>query len=324
MHPDWAPVPAPMPGDTWTYRRIDLYTKLEINRWSTRFLGAEQSWLKFRNVVPNQPSQGGPVFRMTLDLGHCQRSIDIADAKCGSVYTFPLRLGGKSGYQKLPNDGEYGYHSLDCVVAAREAVTVTAGTFDTYRVECEGAWVSTGGEGGYLYEGQLRQTYWYAPAVNNEVKHEIRVFKNKGGLDSQVGGELVTFGPGGTNPLSPSEAPSQDIGDERSPDADTISGHWYGVVQLSSSVRAGVEVVFDGTSGFYRLVAATENARSNPCFNHPFPLKVTSQTQTEVSFDVIEEGVVGPCKDQSVTLRRIGSRRLSGTKADGLLIRLGR
>jgi hypothetical protein len=139
-----------------------------------------------------------------------------------------------------------------------------------------------------------------------------------------VTGELVTFGPGGTNPSSPSEAPSEAIGDQRSSIAETLFGHWYGVVELSSSARAGVEVVFDGTSGSYRLVAATENARSNPCFNHPFPLKLTSQTQTEVSFDVIAKGVVGQCKDQSVTLRRIGSRRLSGTKADGLLIRLGR
>src|SRR5947209_7692260 len=39
--PSVAARPAPTVGDTWVYRRVDLFTGLEMNRWQVRFVGSD-------------------------------------------------------------------------------------------------------------------------------------------------------------------------------------------------------------------------------------------------------------------------------------------
>ncbi len=185
-----AAAPAPATGDTWIYRRVDLYTGLEIDRFSMRFVRREASELRFE--LAGRDDNPRPVAR-TLDLGSCNRAKDIPEAKCGSVYRFPLRLGARSGWAKLPNADAFGTSDQDCVVAAKESVTVPAGTFQAWRVDCGGIWMSGLGELDYIYQGQLRQVHWYAPSIHGEVKSIVRVWKNKGGLESQELTELMSF-----------------------------------------------------------------------------------------------------------------------------------
>jgi hypothetical protein len=303
---DAAPRPAPVPGDTWMYRRVDLFTGLEVNRWLVRFQGSDGDRLHFRTV-------GGGDFVKTRDLGPCTRSKDIPDVRCGSVYRFPLTLGARAGYQGLPNADEYGYHNLNCVVTKRETVTVPAGTFDAFRVDCEGIWVSNGGDLGAIYEGQLRQSYWYSPAMNTEVKQEIRVGKNKGGLDSQYAIELVGMRPAAGQPSTEATYP-------RSAD---YAGRWYGSVAIASGAEIGVEVVLGGGSGTYRLIPFRAGV-VNPCYGKLFPVHVTAATERELSFDVDEAELSPRCTNQSVSLQRTDANRLEGLKADGRAVRLVR
>ena len=322
---DSAPRPTPVIGDTWMYRRVDLFTGLEVNRWLVRFLGSDASGLRFKTL-------GAGDFVTTPDLGRCNRSKDIPEVRCAGVYRFPLVLGAKTGYEKQPNADDYGHHSLDCIVAQRETVTVTAGTFDTFRVDCRGIWVSNGGELGAIFQGQLRQSYWYAPAVNTEVKQEIRAGKPKGGWDTQYAIELVGLRPaasvqatGASSPPARTEIESTTIAAATapSPNLADYAGRWYGSVAIANGTEIGAEIVLAGESGSYRLIPFRA-AVVNPCYGKSFPVHVTSATARELAFDVNEAELSPGCPNQSVTLRRNGADRLEGLKEDGRAVRLVR
>ena len=84
---------------------------------------------------------------------------------------FPLAVGarwrqgyvGFTAFNNLIWDGE-----AQCKVPAFEAVTVPAGTFDAFRIECVEKWM-VGSR-----QGATHVTRWYAPAAETVVKQEHR------------------------------------------------------------------------------------------------------------------------------------------------------
>lgn len=82
---------------------------------------------------------------------------------------FPLAVGkrwsgayvGYTDYNKLLWDGE-----TSCKVEALEKITVRAGEYETFRIECKEGW-KVGTRGGFF-----RATRWYAPSIGLVVKEE--------------------------------------------------------------------------------------------------------------------------------------------------------
>ena len=78
----------------------------------------------------------------------------------GSLW--PFKVGNKVKYSYTRQDANGGYHygtNMSCKVAATETVTVPAGEFGTYRIDCKYPWQT--------------QSFWYAPAVDRTVKMEL-------------------------------------------------------------------------------------------------------------------------------------------------------
>jgi hypothetical protein len=81
--------------------------------------------------------------------------------------SFPLKVGKKwdgsyTGF--TADDGAQWEGSTSCEVKAYEKVTVAAGTFDAYRIECSGWWNAGAAQ------GRAESTAWYAPKAAAIVK----------------------------------------------------------------------------------------------------------------------------------------------------------
>lgn len=115
---------------------------------------------------------------------------------CDGALTFPLRVGDKTKYDKRPWSNGNGHNSAECEVKAVEAVTVPAGTFDAFRVECDGSWQrvfdrrSVGAN-----SGRTQETIWYSPMVNGYVKWNLFTYGLAGRSLIKEQTELAEFVP---------------------------------------------------------------------------------------------------------------------------------
>lgn len=192
--PASAPPPDPKFGDKWVYRKVDAYTDLEQGRYSLTFLRRDVQTMTFRRVELRNGGAG--FFRLTHELGLCLQNT-IGESGCGSVYQFPLTVGKKTGYKHLPIPGLAGYTTQDCVVEAYEPVKVSAGTFDAFRLECEGHYRFQDSD--FSWEGLIRETHWYAPSLNAQIKVFMRSYTQKGKPDRREIDELVSYTPSDGN-----------------------------------------------------------------------------------------------------------------------------
>ena len=183
------PAPQPASGDTWIYRSVDAYTDLETARRSATFVRRDAKSLVFR--VTDLKTGIESTVQRSLSLGRCasRRGVEI----CADPYLFPIQIGQSHGFQDMPAGNST--HDLDCVAKAYEKVTVPAGTFDAFRIECEGRWSVKTSD--YHFRGRLWNSHWYAPAVQQEVRVVWRTYRNNGGIDFYSRDELLEFRPAG-------------------------------------------------------------------------------------------------------------------------------
>ena len=184
--------PSPKVGDVWNYRTVDLWTGKEQSTLSLEFVGLEADRLTYRS----KSSLNNDVItdRETTDLGPCRTMRNSDQPICTGSLRFPIQLGQKTEFEKLPFLNGAGHRSAKCEVKGEEKVAVAAGTFDTVRVECAGYWnrVFDG-----TRSGRLTQTLWYAPKINRTVKNQFFDFNSFGGSPfNKNQTELVEFIPG--------------------------------------------------------------------------------------------------------------------------------
>jgi hypothetical protein len=233
--------PDPPVGELLTYRIVELFTKAEKSRYAMEFVRREGPMMVY--LITDPLTKRTRVVRRTADLGICTKSKDIPTEKCGGAYKFPLKVGQRQGFERRPKNNYWGFDSEDCRVEAFEKLSVPAGTFDTFRVECNGLWRSNFGERVMAFEGGLKDIHWYAPSLNAEIKVIIQVFSKS--LVSQEMHELVSIQTAAEHAAEAAAAPPPPrpgeftLGDThlsgaftRDPDGKTYSGNgrvsWVG------------------------------------------------------------------------------------------------
>jgi hypothetical protein len=170
-------------GDFYTYRILDLYTKLETSSFTEVVTAITDTEIEFSNGE-----------RVTDFLGNNSKDREgrrssgnqtyVAEYSIGKKWTTRFLSTGPQGQGK-PTEVE-----IDFKVVARENITVAAGTFDAYKVEGQG-WVLQFGV-------QLQWVYWIAPDKSR--RPVVVEFKRR-----HIGGkvliadryELVAFKQGG-------------------------------------------------------------------------------------------------------------------------------
>ncbi len=140
---------------------------------------------------------GAPRMRMVrLSVWHLQPNAPSQ----GEIraLAFPLSVGKTWDYEY-----RVGGREIDAVTAYRyrahvdgvESIVVPAGRFETLRVTHEGRWSRYVLEQGRLVErsGDVRTTYWYAPAVGSWVRLEIDLRRPDGARELGVRQELIEY-----------------------------------------------------------------------------------------------------------------------------------
>ena len=114
----------------------------------------------------------------------------ICTLVCAGALQFPLQVGNKHRFEKLPWQDGNGHSTDTCEVKGKENVTVPAGSFDTVRIECEGLWTRVF-DG--TFSGREIQNLWYSPAIKRFVKTQYTNYRSSGGVFDKTETQLVEF-----------------------------------------------------------------------------------------------------------------------------------
>ncbi len=190
--PAQADLPAPKIGEVWKYRTIDRWNNTETGSYQEELVDIQPNRLVFRSR--SSRSAEPKTIYYGRSLASCRQMHDSQIEMCDGSLAFPLRVGNKSNYDKRPWRNGNGHDSAACEVKAVEQVTVPAGTFDAFRVECEGNWIRVAVAGPMQGNaGRYEETIWYSPKVNRSVKSAYTAYGTGGRLEIKNQTELVEF-----------------------------------------------------------------------------------------------------------------------------------
>jgi hypothetical protein len=182
--------PTPNVGDVWKTRTIDLWNNSELSSAHSELIEARADRLVFRTTVA--PSGEVLTLSFTRDLQPCRAMKDSTVEVCAGSLKFPLRVGEKHQFEKLPWANGEGYFSQTCEVKGQESIKVAAGSFDTYRVECTGTLTRVVGN---AFTGRVEETLWYAPKAHRAVMTTYTDYRQSGGMFNRRKTELVEYLP---------------------------------------------------------------------------------------------------------------------------------
>ncbi len=185
------PRPAVKVGDKARYVQTDLWNNSVTARTESEVLELTPDGFVARSTSTANPQPA--MLRWTSDFHPCRSLENSSATVCAGAFKFPMEIGTKQSYEKLPWTNGRGHMSGDCEVKGSEKITVPAGAFDAVRLECKGFWnMVTGGTA----SGRQTETYWYAPAVGRAVRIEYSQFEPSGRQFLKNRTELIEFVPG--------------------------------------------------------------------------------------------------------------------------------
>ena len=193
-------------GDQWTYREIDLLTKIETGQWTETVtsVDAAEYWIDsqrkactwWRGDAATQFHREQFSFSEGAEK---QRGKSIAGNDGGCAYPSPLKVGTKFECTEtvaFPN-GRISRYDLKFEVEVAEKLETAAGRFDTLRLVASSCSTNLTNAQASSKGNRHERVIWLAPAVKREVKHEIRTRVNQGAPSRVEGRELVVFKSGG-------------------------------------------------------------------------------------------------------------------------------
>jgi hypothetical protein len=165
-------------GDSYSYRVIDLFTKIETSAYVNKVTQITEDQVVF--------SDGALVTDL---LGNLIRNRDgrtyigfqlfISEYTVGKKWTTRFRVTQPNG---TTSDSDYEFK-----VVGREKVTMPAGTFDAFRVEGEG-WAR-----GSFGSNSLKFNYWTAPGIRRPLASEVYQRNMSGKILTNERTELTAF-----------------------------------------------------------------------------------------------------------------------------------
>jgi len=149
-------------GDSWTYRALDLYTKLETRTVVNRIAAITDNEVIFDDGKFVTDLFGNAI-KLPDGRQYTQAQFFIQEYSVGKKWTSRFRVTG--GRIQGTNDNEFEFK-----VTTREKVTVPAGTFDAFRVEY----------GGWSGQAKFDGVYWIAPGIKRPIARE-NLLKHRSG-----------------------------------------------------------------------------------------------------------------------------------------------
>ena len=187
------PVPMPRPtlGDISVFKTIDLWNNTERSQSRSEVVEVTKDNIVLRSTSSTRPEP--TTLRYTAHWGPCRSLQNSTEVICAGALNFPMNVGGKHAYTRLPWPDGRGHSSGDCVVKQEEKVTTAPGVYETVVIECTG-YYNRVVEGSF--SGRQRELYWYAPSIGRVIKSEFYDFDTSGRPFNKTRTELVEFIPG--------------------------------------------------------------------------------------------------------------------------------
>lgn len=190
-----APVAAPQVavGDSWTYQYTDVWKHAQGNLNRMEVTAVDDSGIQ---VDIKRAASGALVSkqRFSRELNPIDRGRMHFNPAFGR-YAFPLEPGkewSSDATGENPAAGKRWRYRIKGKALGWEKIKVQAGEFDALKVEVVGYYhgEEVGSNGG---SGQLNETLWFAPAVNNFVRLEYQDTDWQGRIYNRDIWELATY-----------------------------------------------------------------------------------------------------------------------------------
>lgn len=173
-------------GEVARYKSTDLWNNKQLRTSDIELVDVTADQFVVR--VSSSDSTAPRTAYFTRQWQPC-RTLQGADkAVCTGSLKFPLQIGDKYSYGKLPWPNGQGTMSANCEAVAEDKITVPAGSFDAVRIECSGYWNRVFGG---TFGGRTKEVVWYAPAATRMVKYEYTSYDSAGKLDVRELTELL-------------------------------------------------------------------------------------------------------------------------------------
>jgi hypothetical protein len=186
--------PALLAGESWTYRRINLWKNEEDERFRQDMLGGVGDHLTVQWTITSSEDgrRRGSVTYEYLDGA----TLSFFDPKAEGRHVpllFPLYPGKRWQFQYKYNPVAGGSLKVEqsALVEGWEDVRVPAGTFHTLKIVHTGRYSAT--DGGNQWSGAIRETYWYAAEAKRVVRMEYQDTAGSGSKWDHWRDELVNL-----------------------------------------------------------------------------------------------------------------------------------
>ena len=175
---------------SWKYKVIDGWTDREIGsaRWTVKKIDHEAYYVdlygtggKYSGTLMNhRPIENGYGEIIRRDGSHVRAlpsgggNYEYFDIK------FPLKIGSNwkyTSYYPGITGGANGWRDMNCEITGLDNIKTPAGSFSTYRIDCNGFWHNDGG-----FAGRVKTSGWYSPDVKWFVKLIDKFWSHSGGL----------------------------------------------------------------------------------------------------------------------------------------------
>lgn len=162
-------------GDAYEFRVVDQFTKAS-KPLNMRVTGVDENAdrVEYNNGETTSDLMGNTTGNARGSLS-TPRQFYPAELLVGKRWHTTFK-------QARPSGLTYTF-SYDVKVAAKETITVPAGTFEAYRIEARGFNVGLG--------ATVNRTIWVTPGVNADIAHETYVRLNNGTIEQNDRQELV-------------------------------------------------------------------------------------------------------------------------------------
>jgi len=180
-----------MPGDHWTYETHDEITG-DLKATATNVvMEVTAATISLRFNILGNPLAGYITYDRSWNV------VNNGDWKHapndGTGVRLPLAVGKKWSFQSTDSNSTRGLsfkRSGTSTVAAKENITTSAGTFDTFKIETS---YSMRNANDPTKKVDFKLVTWYAPAINHWVKR-VSTTRSVGNLRDNSSIELVEYG----------------------------------------------------------------------------------------------------------------------------------
>lgn len=179
-------------GDRWTFERTDRTKNVSEGGRESTVMARSETEYTFENKILSSGTTTSAVSDLNLNM------VEVSKRRFTPfipVYAWPLSVGKKwnGSYSGSNETGGAFSGERACEVVAKETIQVKGGSFETFKIACDGKFKTFSSNVQRTLDGYSNSMFWFAPAAKRAVRAEERNGTFSFGVFSNYVEELVSF-----------------------------------------------------------------------------------------------------------------------------------